>query len=310
MEKLIDKALKAKRESKYVEFKSEFDLSSSQHWCEVIKDIIAIGNSGGGIIVFGVDNSGNPTKYNPDELLKADPANITNKIAKYTGRQFSEFELSESKKNGKKVALLLIDSSPIPLVFKKPGTYDVGGGKQKTAFKEGSVYFRHGAKSAPGNTDDLRHSFQRQLESVKKSWLSGIKKVVQAPRDSEIMVLTKDVRETRNGSGTAIRLTSDPNAPAYRKIDPDITHPYRQTELTKEVKKRLAKGVRFNSYDVLSIWHAHDIAQHPEFFHTPKFATNQYSEAYVSWIVDHYTVDNQFFAEARRKYYEIKHSRR
>ncbi len=310
MEKLIDKAMNAKRESKYVEFKSQFDLSSRRDWCEVIKDIIAITNSSGGIIVFGLDNSGNPTKYNPDELLQIDPADITNKIAKYIGTQFSDFELSESKKNGKKVALLVIDSSPLPLVFRKPGTYDIGGGKQNTAFKEGSVYFRHGAKSAPGDTDDLRRSFQRQLDSVKKSWLTGIKKVVQAPRDSEIMVLTKDVRETTNGSGTPIRLSSDPNAPAYRKIDPDITHPYRQKELTKEVKKRLPKNVRFNSYDVLSIWHAHDIVQHTQFFHSPKFATTQYSEAYVSWIVDRYTADNQFFEKARSKYYEIKHSRR
>lgn len=265
-------------------------------------------NSGGGIVVFGVDNSGELTKYNPAELLEIDPADITNKIAKYTGTQFSDFELSESKKNRKKVALLLIGSSPIPLVFKKPGTYDIGEGKQKTAFKEGSVYFRHGAKSSPGNTDDLRHSFQRQLDSVKKSWLTGIKKVVRAPRDSEIVVLAKDVCESRNGSGTPIRLTTDPNAPAYRKIDPDITYPYRQKELTKEVKKRLPKMVRFNSYDVLSIWYAHDIAKQSQFFHRPKFATNQYSEAYVSWIVDHYTADNQFFEKAREKHYTIKHS--
>jgi len=308
MEKLIDKALIAKRESKYVEFKSEFIPSSPQSWCELLKDIVAIANTGGGVIVFGVGNSGKPTKYEVDQLMKIDNADITNKIAKYVGFQFSGFELQEHIKNRAKIVLMLIQGVEIPLVFRKPGTYDVGGGKQKTAFKEGSVYFRHGAKSEPGDTDDLRRSFQRQLDSVKKSWLSGIKKVVKAPPDSEIKVLTKDVRETTNSSATPIRLTDDPNAPAYKKIDSDITHPYRQKELIHEVKKLLPNNVRFNSYDVTSIWYVHEIWEHPEFFHAPKFGSTQYSEAYVSWIVYCHSNDNEFFEKTRKKHYDIKHS--
>lgn len=109
-------------------------------------------------------------------------------------------------------------------------------------------------------------------------------------------------------SDAPIRLTTDPNAPAYRKIDPDITHRHRQKELIKEVKKNLAKGVVFNSYDVISIWYAHDIEKHPGFFHTPKFGSTQYSEAYVSWIVDRYKKDNEFFTKSRTKHYAIKHS--
>ncbi len=50
MEKLIEKALTATCETKFIEFKSRFDVDSKQDWCEVIKDIIAISNSGGGIM--------------------------------------------------------------------------------------------------------------------------------------------------------------------------------------------------------------------------------------------------------------------
>ena len=50
MEKLIEKSITATHESKYIEFKSEFDINSKQDWCEVIKDIIAISNSGGGVL--------------------------------------------------------------------------------------------------------------------------------------------------------------------------------------------------------------------------------------------------------------------
>lgn len=52
---LLEKALSAKRESKHIEFKHSFDPTSMGEWCEVINDIVAIANSGGGIIVFGLE---------------------------------------------------------------------------------------------------------------------------------------------------------------------------------------------------------------------------------------------------------------
>ena len=54
MPSLIDKALAAKRESKHIEFKEGFDPASGHDWCESIKDIVAIANSGGGVLIFGL----------------------------------------------------------------------------------------------------------------------------------------------------------------------------------------------------------------------------------------------------------------
>jgi len=51
--KLLDRAQAAKRESKYVEFKSQLDLGAPGVWCELIKDIVAFANSGGGVILVG-----------------------------------------------------------------------------------------------------------------------------------------------------------------------------------------------------------------------------------------------------------------
>ena len=81
-EKIIQKAKSAKRESKYIEFKEKFDVQSSQHRCEIVKDIVAISNSGGGCILFGVNNDGSPSGYDISSFLELDPAIITDKIAK------------------------------------------------------------------------------------------------------------------------------------------------------------------------------------------------------------------------------------
>jgi hypothetical protein len=37
----VHKALSAKRESKSIEFKQQFDINSGGDWCEVIKDLVA-----------------------------------------------------------------------------------------------------------------------------------------------------------------------------------------------------------------------------------------------------------------------------
>lgn len=52
MSELVEKGLRAKRESKYVDFKRQFDPASAGEWCEIIKDVVAMANSGGPIFAI------------------------------------------------------------------------------------------------------------------------------------------------------------------------------------------------------------------------------------------------------------------
>jgi predicted HTH transcriptional regulator len=189
MADIVKKALTAKRESKHVEFKQGFDSNSGRAWCELIKDLAAIANSGGGIIVFGLNNFGNPTGEPSENIASLDPADIANKISKYTGLVDFEFEIRLLEKKGNTLVAFLIQPASIPLVFEKPGTYDIGGNEQRTAFSVGTVYFRHGAKSEPGTSEDIRQVIERQLEHIRKSWIKGVKKVVQAPPGTQIVTV-------------------------------------------------------------------------------------------------------------------------
>lgn len=45
-------------ESTTVDFKTSFDPQSKGDWCELIKDIIAMTNSGGGSLIVGVADDG------------------------------------------------------------------------------------------------------------------------------------------------------------------------------------------------------------------------------------------------------------
>jgi hypothetical protein len=213
---LVSRAIAAHRESKRVEFKQSFDPSSPRELCELAKDMVAIANSGGGVVVFGLDSVGMPTGESTDSVMAIDPADMLNRIAKYTGPVDFEFQTLSLEKEGHRLAAFLIEPVSIPLVFEKPGTYDVGGGKQNSVFSVGTVYFRHGAKSEPGTSDDLRAALERQLEKVRKSWVRGVRKVVQAPVGSQIVAVTPTAGDSKPAVAAQIRAVNDPNAAPVR----------------------------------------------------------------------------------------------
>src|SRR6266566_5109173 len=170
-----------KRESRAVEFKEVVDLSQAGDWCEIIKDIVAIANSGGGVIYFGVKNDASLSGWDPAQVLSLDAAVIVDKISKYTGEQYADFEIREQKVKGKRIAAMKLGGVSAPMVFSQPGTYEVSPGKQKTAFGRGTVYVRHGSKSESASSKDLRAFVEREVEKTRRSWLGNIRKVVNAP---------------------------------------------------------------------------------------------------------------------------------
>ncbi len=308
MKNHIQRALTAKRESKYVDFKASVDFSESGAWCEIVKDIIAMANSGGGALLIGLDNKGIPTGFDPTPVLDVDEAVMTDQIQKYTGVQFDAFTISEESKSGNRLAAILVEGGSIPIIFTKPGTYAVSDKKQKTAFSAGTVYFRHGAKSEPGDTNDLRKVVERQVESIRQSWLEGVRKVVNAPQGNQVYTFPSGVQvcESASSDARAIRVVDDPDAPAYRKLDYDLTHPFRQKEAIAEINGGLADRTTINSFDIQCINRVYEVWDKEDLCHCPLYSSRQYSREYVVWVISQYRRDSEFFQKTRKTDYEQK----
>jgi hypothetical protein len=288
----------SEKESADLDLKAGFDPAANQDWCELVKDIVAMANSGGGLIIFGVNDDGTAAKGDLNPLLAIDPAKIADKIRKYTDQHFDAFSLVPSTRQGEPVAALVVGPVFLPIVFTDPGTYDIGGGKQKTAFARGTVYFRHGAKSEPGTTEDLRQALNKELDRVRSSWLDGINKVVTAPIGATISVLPADVKLAGSDTATSVRLVNDENAPAFKAYRTDLLYPYRQKELVARVNA-LLDGHKVSPHDVHCARKGHGIDAQPNFFYKPQFSSPQYSEAFAEWMVEQYRADDQFFLRAR-----------
>jgi hypothetical protein len=301
---IAERATAAQRESRTLDFKERFDPGELCEWLELIKDFVAMANSGGGLVLIGVCNNGTPSGADVQPVLDLDPAKIADKIESYTHVHFADFQISEVQRAGSPVAVIAIGpSSEAPIVFTRAGTYTEPGKKYpKTAFAMGTVYFRHGAKSEPGTTADLRAALDRRVDSLREQWKEGMRQVVEAP-EGAMFAVVEAVAADPTGPPVRIRLTNDPDAPAYGLLRPDQTHPHRQTELLKELNKRLPTGVRVTTHDFLSARRAHGIsaASHPEFAHQPRYGSQQYSDQFVDWLYDQWKADHAFFEKAKAK---------
>jgi hypothetical protein len=299
-------ALDRTTESSDVDFKGSFDATAPGDWLALLKDIAALANSGGGIVLIGVDDDGQPTGQDLAPILAVDPADLTNRIHKYTGTHFHQFEFVECQKRDSPVVALLVGSTRTPIVFTRVGTFEPTPGQQKTLFSVGTVYFRHGAKSEPGTSEDLRGFIDRQLDEIKRSWLEGITKVVEAPPGTRIAIVEPGSQPAGAGGAIPLRLTDDPNAPAYYAVPIDTTHPFRQKEIVTELNARLGGKRRVTSHDILCIRRVYEVQKEIKFCYTQNFASPRYSPAFVDWIVAEYEKDNAFFDGAKEKYDSLK----
>src|SRR5580700_2803716 len=88
-------------ESTSVDYKASFDANSPAEWLEVVKDVVAFTNSGGGVIVFGIADDGAMSAFDCGDLEKLDPAVVTDKIHKYTAHQFQAFTFLKTIRDGR-----------------------------------------------------------------------------------------------------------------------------------------------------------------------------------------------------------------
>lgn len=307
----IEKILEQFSESATLDFKSGFGVGEQGEWLDIIKDVVAFANSGGGTILIGVDGGGNPTGSDVRSALSIDPADLTNQIHKYTGTHFHAFEIVECRKGDREVCAICIGAARIPLVFSRVGTYEIagGGGKQKNVFSVGTVYFRHGAKSEPGTSDDLRQFLEREIEATRRTWLDGIAKVVEAPAGARIAVIAPEAQPANPSGAVSLRLTNDPTAPAYYAVPIDTTHPFRQKEVVREVNKALAGRKVIHQGHILWIRRAHAIQKDISLCFTQNFASPRYSQAFVDWVVRKFDEDAQFFEKTKAQYDAMKISK-
>jgi hypothetical protein len=204
--RFLSRAAEAKRSSKRVELDEGFDPQAPGVWLELVRDIAAMANSGGGVVVLNGD---------------VEEEQLHEQLARHAEPEFEAFELHDITRTGRPATAIVVEGvANTPLVFTRTGRYRSADGDEHVAFARGGLYFRHGARSEPATGADVRDFIKRQLDATRSQWLANIRQVMHAPDGAEVAVIETAERDDE-GRPTLIRLTTDPHAPLYGQVDPD-----------------------------------------------------------------------------------------
>jgi len=297
-------AMPALQETASLDLKCNFDPAVNGEWCELLKDIVAMANSGGGRIIIGLNDDGTPSGISAEKIHGIDPAVFVDKVFSYTGVHFAGVRTVIENHAETQVAVLAIDEAAAPLIFSKPGTYQIAEGKQRNAFSAGTLYVRHGAKSEPGTSDDMRNILERHLKNARATLLANLRQVIEAPAGA-VVSIAPVVAAPTDMSARPIRLVQDPTAAAAAMLDPNVTHPHRQKEVVAKVNEILAGRAHVTSNDIVAIRRLHKIEDDRSLCYRPKFGSCLYSDLFVQWVTSHIADDEKFLGDLRQRYHDV-----
>jgi hypothetical protein len=247
------------------------------------------------------------TLSNVKPVLDHDHAKYCDLIQKYTLQNYADFEVLEETKDGHQVAIFLINPPDYPLIFQKPGQYPVENNKQKSAFGQGTIFFRHGAKSEHGTSDDLRKFMQVRVREMEDKIMKGMRQVLEAPRGAQIAVVPSVSASQTALGAVPFFLTKNPSDQHVVAIDRGEICKYRQKEVLLMLKERLPFGPNLTSHDIKAINKVYDIPANELYCWQPDYSSKQYSDAFIDWIVGQVTNDVGFLDEVRGKLWNLEH---
>jgi hypothetical protein len=279
----VERALRATRESTKVAFVAGVDPASPTEWCGLARELAAMANSGGGVVVVGLDARGAPSGWDASFLLSMEPGSVQDEIDRCTDSEEPvTVEPVAATRSGATVVVLPVDpATGAPVLV------------------DGAVPVRHGARTEPARSADLRRFVTREVRRARREWLANVVLVTHAPPGSQIVVHPPGEPPPVE-VGTEFRVVDDPKAPAVGRTDFDRTHPFREVEVVRKVNEALGQ-VTVGHYDVQCVRRVYDVDHQERFFHRPKFGSPQYSQAFVDWLVSSFRHDRDFFTDAKAR---------
>ena len=177
-------------ESKNSDLKTSFDLNSEEAKIDLIKNLVAFANAGGGSITFGRDET---NIYGIDDVTiqALDSARVNDMLSKFISPAQLDVSHEIEKTEGNKLLFtLIVPRSEIPLVMARQGTWKgFDSKKDKPVFAKGDIWTRHGTKTERVTYEDIRECILSHRTDEKESVLDRITTLVNLPDGASIEVI-------------------------------------------------------------------------------------------------------------------------
>jgi len=169
-EEKLRQLLDEQAESAALDYKSDCDLRDKGALVELAKDVAAM-EMHGGFIVIGADDRGQPAgTLKPDTAGLFDEAKLRAKLLKWIPEPL-DLLAARHEVAGSWMVIIYVGPNPQGFViFEADGQYLDAREQQRTAFRKGDVFARHGTASEPWSQSDLPHVLERVVAARKEEW--------------------------------------------------------------------------------------------------------------------------------------------
>ena len=173
-------------ENTNIDLKVDFE-DSSKGWLELVKDVVAIANSGGGEIMIGYTEMTSPG-VDPALVQVLDSAKVSDRVHRFANpAKVKVGHIVSDLPNGRVGITLSVGPVRYPLVMSKDGQFD---NKKDVVFRSGDVLFRHGSKSERATYEDLVHVIDRQADHIRDFLIEQFRNLARVPEGSVVTYLT------------------------------------------------------------------------------------------------------------------------
>ncbi len=196
-ERELRRLLGQRFEAEHLDFKEKLNPRSKKALLELCKDVIAMANSGGGHVVFGVrDGDFEPVGLSDTDRL--DEADLRNMLDKYVDERidfllaYHKLQIDDQQRLF--AVLYVAPFATPPVVTAKIGQYQ-DGRRSRTAFSEAAILVRSGSRSLPAQPKEVRAFFRDAGPTVQSLHQLPEPPLVFKGRREELERLSASVRE-------------------------------------------------------------------------------------------------------------------
>lgn len=152
-----------------LDFKRGIDLTTKKDEIELAKDVGAMRVRGGYLVLGATDAGDLADGMDNTDLRQFDEANLAPKLLRYLADLGLRVQIFE--RAGHPVVLMCVLPSPTGCTFFIADGGYRDGGKVKTAFRKGEVFWRDGTRSVRISPEGFEEVIARRVASAKDQWL-------------------------------------------------------------------------------------------------------------------------------------------
>lgn len=181
-------------ESAHVERRRSCDLDDSHDRLVLVREVVALLNSGGGTIVIGVKKNGDVVGIPVRMAARLELRTIEEIVNGYIRPDQVELvvNVAETENDHRLVEIGVRGVPDPPVVVAQAGTHTDSAGRQQEVFGAQSVFVRRNNRTELARREDHLRWRAEAIDNVRREIRERLTLVVDAPMEAKVRIVTKD----------------------------------------------------------------------------------------------------------------------